>query len=245
MKKIGQFLFSLYLWFFVSLITVFVSILILVSYPFSRPFDPALRFQHQLGNVWAQLLVRLNRFWKIRVSGKSRIDPKQTYVVIANHSSLADIVCLYLLGMQFKWLAKKSLFRIPFLGWSMGAMGYIPLERGRHGSIRISYQKCLDRLKKGVSVLIFPEGTRSRTGEMGRFKSGAFRLAIQSGRPLLPVVVAGTKQVISKGQAGFGNPGLTQIKVLDPVETKNLTLKDEEELRRRVEGLMRKEIVGA
>ena len=121
-------------------------------------------------------------------------------------------------------------------------MHYIPLERGQHGSIKKSYRESIEWLRRNISVLIFPEGTRSRTGEMGRFKSGAFRLALESQRPILPIVLAGTQNVISKGRAAFGGPSIAYLSVLPPIETKGMTLADEEPLRKRVEFLMQEEL---
>lgn len=241
MAKIGRFLFSLYLWTAVILITGVVSSLILLSFPLAL-VDPRRRLAHRLGTLWGNLLLKLNPFWRFQIVGARHIQKNKSYVLVANHSSLSDIVCLFSLHHQFKWLAKKSLFQIPFLGWAMGVMHYIPLERGRHGSIRESYREALDWLQKNVSVLIFPEGTRSRTGEMGHFKSGAFRLALESGRPILPIVLAGTQRVISKGRTAFGGSGVAYMSILPPVETKSLGTQDEERLREKVEGLMQKEL---
>ena len=241
MKSIGRILFAIYLWTTVISVTVLISCLILLSFPLA-PFDPARRWTHRLGILWGTLLMNLNPFWRLRIVGAGRIKKDQGYVLVANHASLSDIVCLYSLGHPFKWLAKKSLFRIPFFGWSMQAMRYIPLERGRHGSIRKSYGEALDWLGKNVSVLIFPEGTRSRTGVMGHFKSGAFRLALESGRPIVPIVLAGTQGIISKGKAAFGKPGVAYLSILFPIETKGLGLDEEDRLREKIEGLMRREL---
>jgi 1-acyl-sn-glycerol-3-phosphate acyltransferase len=147
------------------------------------------------------------------------------------------------MGHQFKWLAKKSLFHVPFFGWAMSVMGYIPLERGKHSSIRDSYRKSLAWLKRGISILIFPEGTRSRSGDIGKFKSGAFRLAIESGRPIIPIVLAGTQNVISKGNAGFGKPGAAYLSILPPVETADLKIREEAKLQEKVETSIRQEFL--
>ncbi len=241
MSIIGRFLFSLYLWIVVILITTLVSSLILLSFPLAL-VDPHRRLAHRLGTVWGTLLLKLNPFWRFQRVGARHVQKGKSYVIVANHSSLSDIVCLFSLNHPFKWLAKKSLFQIPFLGWAMSVMQYIPLERGRHRSIRESYREALGWLGKNVSILIFPEGTRSRTGRMGHFKSGAFRLALDSGRPLLPIVLAGTQHVISKGNPGFGKFGVAYMSILPPIETQGMSLEEEEELRKKVEGLMQKEL---
>lgn len=222
-------------------VTVVVATLIILSFPLGL-WDRSRRFAHWLGVVWARSLLKLNPMWEIRIEGGKNLQKDKSYVLVANHASLADIICLFAIGHQFKWLAKKSLFRVPFLGWAMSVMRYIPLERGRHGSIRDSYREAREWLRKNISILIFPEGTRSRTGEMGSFKSGAFRLAIESGRPILPLVLAGTRNVITKGKAGFGKPGAAFLIILPPVDTQGFSLKDEEMLREKVEGLMRREL---
>jgi 1-acyl-sn-glycerol-3-phosphate acyltransferase len=241
MKSIGRLLASLYLWGYTVFLTVFFSLLIVLSCPLAL-VDPTRRFAHRLGSLWARSLIALNPFWRFQIQGAHYLKDDQSYVLVANHASLIDILCLFLLGHPFKWLAKKSLFRIPLFGWAMSVMRYIPLERGQYGSIRQSYGEALEWLRRGVSVVIFPEGTRSRTGEMGRFKSGAFRLAIESGRPVVPVVLAGTRGVISKGSLGFGEAGTAAMSVLPPLPTQGLTLEDEETLRKKVEALIQEEL---
>ena len=232
---------SFYTWSVVTLATVLISTMVLLTFPLAL-FDPQRRLAHRLGTLWGRLLLGFNPAWRLRVVGLHRIRQDASYVLVANHSSLADIVCLFSIGRQFKWLAKRSLFRIPFLGWAMSAMGYIPLERGRYGSIKKSFTEALEWLRKDISILIFPEGTRSRSGEMGHFKSGAFRLAIESQRPIAPIVLAGTRNVISKGKAAFGGSGVAYLSILPPIETKGCTVEEEKKLRVKVEGLMQAEL---
>ena len=241
MRTLGPFLFSLYLWVVVALATLFFSCLILLS-SLLAPFDPDRRLAHQFGNFWGTSLIKLNPFWRLEIAGLKKIRKDESYVIVANHASLSDIICLFNLNRQFKWLAKRSLFGIPFLGWSMGVMGYVPLERGRHGSIKKSYTESLGWLRRNISILIFPEGTRSRSGEIGPFKTGAFRLAVESQKPILPIVLAGTQNVISKGKAAFGAPGLAYVSVLSPIETKGLKSADEKSLRDEVASVMRAEL---
>ena len=241
MKELKIFLISSYLWTMATLITVLISSLILLTLPLAL-FDPDRRWAHRLGVLWATLLLKLNFSWHLQVVGREHLKKGKGYILVANHASLADIVCLFSLNHQFKWLAKRSLFQVPFLGWAMSVMRYIPLERGQYGSIRTSYAEALDWLRKGISVLIFPEGTRSRTGELGNFKSGAFRLALETGLPIVPIVLAGTQKVLSKGQATFGKASVACLSVLPPMETNGFDATDEAKLQKRVEEAMREEL---
>lgn len=217
-------LLSCALWTVVALLTVAVFVPILFCSLVLRPVDPQRRLVHRLGTWWGCALVRLNPFWRLRVRGREHLRSDRAYVLIANHQSLADIVMLYTLRRQFKWLAKRSLFAIPFLGWSMGLAGYIPLERGRQGSITHSYRRALAWLQQGMSVIIFPEGTRSRTGELGAFKNGAFTLALQAGVPLLPIALAGTRDAMPRGSWAFDRRADVTLLVLPPLDTTGAAL---------------------
>jgi 1-acyl-sn-glycerol-3-phosphate acyltransferase len=165
------------------------------------------------------LIIGLNPFWKIKISGLENIDHNKTYVIVANHQSLADIVILYQIKTQFKWVAKDSLFSVPFIGWSLSLCKHIRIARGRLGSIKQVYKEAREWLRKGVSVLFFPEGTRSETGEMKEFQNGAFKLAIREKVPLLPILVEGTGSAIPKGSWFFEPQGPSRIKVLPAIDT--------------------------
>ncbi len=153
------------------------------------------------------------------MAGQENIDPKKTYVMVANHQSLADIVMLYKTHMQFKWVAKDSLFRIPVFGWCMSMMRYIRLSRGEFSSIKITYLEASQWLKMGVSVLFFPEGTRSSTGQINNFKNGAFKLAIQEKKSVLPICLDGTRQIIPRGSWIFQTKASCRVKVLPEIDT--------------------------
>lgn len=203
----------------VAVLTVGVFVPIACCSILLRPLDPRRRLAHAIGIWWGCTLVRLNPFWRLRVRGREHLHPRRAYVLVSNHQSLADIVILYALRRQFKWLAKESLFAIPFLGWSMRLVGYIPLERGHQGSITRSYRQALAWLRRGVPVIIFPEGTRSRTGELGAFKNGAFNLAVQAGVPVLPIALAGTRDAIPRGSWVFDKRADVTLIVLPPIDT--------------------------
>jgi 1-acyl-sn-glycerol-3-phosphate acyltransferase len=129
-----------------------------------------------------------------------------------------------------KWLSKASIFRVPFLGQMMRMAGDVGVERGSARSRGASYGALLSWIERGASIMIFPEGTRSRTTEMLPFRNGAFRLAIETGAPILPLAVHGTRTAIRKGSMKFGNADVV-VRVLDPVPTTGLDPEDLDELR--------------
>ena len=181
----------------------------------------------------ARMLIALNPFWRARVEG--RVPPRglHPFVAVANHESLADIILIGWLPWDMKWLSKSSIFRVPFLGQMMWMAGDVSVERDAAASRLASYGRLKRWIGRGASVMIFPEGTRSRTSEMLPFRNGAFRLAIETGRPVLPLAVHGTRTAISKGSMRFGNADVV-VRVLDPVETGDLDRTDVDALRTRV-----------
>lgn len=183
------------------------------------PFDKERKIIHAQCFWWANILIGLNPYWNLRVSGLENIDARQAYVVTANHQSLTDIVVMYKTHMQFRWIAKESLFKIPFIGWCLFLTRHIKLSRGEFGSIKKVYREAGSWLRKGISVLFFPEGTRSDTGEMTEFQNGAFKLAIKEKKPILPVSITGTRDAIPKGSWIFKTKVFGRLTVLPPIDT--------------------------
>ena len=226
------------MWAFIALDTLMAFLLIAIT----APFDQNQRLTYHIANLWGELIVKIKPFWKVKISCRRQIQRNKAYVLVANHSSLADIVCLYCLKTNFKWLAKKSLFKIPFFGWAMSLLNYIPLERGKHGSIRDSFSKAEEWLNKNVSVLIFPEGTRSRSGALGEFKSGAFKLALRTKKPILPIVIYGTHDAMSPGKATMETKVTTLVKVLPEIAVDAYQEDESESLKTKVWNLMSEEL---
>ena len=177
----------------------------------------------------ARLLVALNPFWKVRVVGNVPERGSHPFIAVANHESLADIVLIGSLPWDMKWLSKASIMRVPFLGQMMRMAGDIGVERASASSRGASYGALRRWVRRGASIMIFPEGTRSRTSEMLPFRSGAFRLAIETGAPILPMAVHGTRTAIRKGSMKFGNADVV-VRILDPVPTAGLGPDDLDEL---------------
>lgn len=211
----------------------YVALVFLATAPFDRGRYAAGRAFRQL----AVLQVTLNPLWHFHMSGDPVADPRRPYVAVSNHESYADIFLISHLPWEMKWLSKETIFRIPVMGWMMRMAGDIPLRRGNRDSTLAALAACRDRLAKRVSVMIFPEGTRSRGGELLPFKDGAFRLAIEAGVPVLPIVVAGTRHAMAKGSFRFQH-ARAAVRVLAPIETTGMTLDDVPALRERVRGVI-------
>ena len=198
----------------------------------TAPFDPG---RYQAGRAFRRLAVShvaLTRLWRFETEGVPPEGPRRPYVVVSNHESYADIFLMSHFPWEMKWLSKHTIFKIPVMGWMMRMALDVPVRRGERESAIAALAECRDRLARRVSVMIFPEGTRSRTDELLPFKDGAFHLAIQSRVPILPVAIAGTRSCMAKGSFAFRHAH-AKARVLAPIDTDGLTLADVPELRDR------------
>jgi len=223
-------LLSVFFWIACVTLLAVLYLVMLVLLVFTFPFDKQRKILHRQCFWWSDAIIGLNPYWKLRVKGLENTDPKRTYVIVANHQSLADIVVLYQTRLQFKWVAKESLFSIPFLGWCLGLCRHISLKRKDHGSIRGVYREAIGYVRSGMSVLFFPEGSRSETGEMHPFQNGAFKLAISEKVPVLPIVINGTRDAIPKNDWVMRSKVFCEMTVLEPIETSQLRADDFEKL---------------
>jgi len=178
---------------------------------------------------WASSICRGSGV-EVSVTGTAELDPEKPYIFAANHQSQFDIFVLQgYLGIDFRWLAKKELFTVPIWGPAMRRAGYIPIDRS-HGRQAIkSLDEAAQKIAAGTSVIIFPEGTRSKDGKLHDFKAGAMILAIKSGVPIVPVAIRGTYEILPKGKL-LMTPGKVHIRVGRPIETKNYNARDKHEL---------------
>lgn len=215
-------LLSIIIWLASALLVLAVFLAMLLFAIILYPFDKKRKIVHAQCFWWANMIIGLNPYWKVHVAGLENIDKHKTYVVVANHQSLADIIVLYKTGMQFKWVAKESLFKVPLVGWCLSLAKHIRLSRGDFSSIKKVYREAAVWLRNGISVLFFPEGTRSKTGKMGEFQNGAFKLAIQEKKPILPILINGTSNAIAKGSWMFSSKVFCTLQVLPAIETTTL-----------------------
>lgn len=183
---------SLLFWTYIVLglppLFVVAAVVFLLTYPFDRNG----RVLHYFTSFWCGHNVRLNPMWRLTVEGKENLDPKRAYVLCSNHQSAGDIPVLFNLYYPFKWVSKRQNFFVPFIGWAMYLNKYIGLVRGDTRSIARMLGECRRWLNKGVSVMMFPEGTRSKTGEFLPFKPGPFHLARAAKKPIVPIVLDGS-----------------------------------------------------
>jgi len=200
-----------------------------IVFLFTAPFDKGRYAAGRMFRIVGVTAMRLNGLWRFRVRGHLT-DPRRPYVVVANHESYADVLLISCFPWEMKWLSKDTMFKIPCMGWMMQMAGDIRLVRGDRDSTLNAIAQCRDRLAKKVSVMIFPEGTRSKTQEMLPFKDGAFRLAIECQAPILPIAVAGTRNAMAKGTFRFLRANAV-AQVLEPIDTTGMTLDDVAQLK--------------
>ncbi len=165
--------------------------------------------------LWGRSVFKVVPGWKVEVEGRENLPkPNDPVVMIANHESLVDILVIYFLKVQFRWLSKASIMRIPILGAAMRASGQIPVIRGDKRSHEAALQASVESLHKGISMFYFPEGTRSEIpGQMRPFKIGAFKLSAECGVDILPIALSGAGKLWRKG-GGLPDSATVKIKVL-------------------------------
>jgi 1-acyl-sn-glycerol-3-phosphate acyltransferase len=199
-------------------------LLFLVCFPFDRNRAVAGRFSRMV----AVAVTRTFPPWRLKLEGA--IPGTGPYVVVANHQSVLDILLLSRVPREMKWVAKEELFKVPWLGWMFRISGDIPVKRGDAESGGEAIGKAKAYLARGMNVMLFPEGTRSTKGKMLPFKSGAFRLAVEAGVPVLPIAVSGTAHGMPKGGI-WVRPCRGTARILEPVPTAGLGLDDVNRLR--------------
>ena len=207
---------ALYYLFLVLLCTLFM-ILSALALVVCYPFDRGRRTVHELSRILVRIFFFIPPFWRQRVIGRELIDRKRRYVIVVNHNTVIDIPALYYIPLNFRWVSNREVFRTSFFGQYLLLHGDICINRG-HAAAALE-QLVRDGKKwisRGASVAVFPEGTRSKDGEIHRFKAGAFTLAKEAGVDILPVVLDGTKTLIKKNLAfNWGNR--ITVRVLPPV----------------------------
>ena len=228
---------ALYYVFLVLLCTVFM-ILSAVALVVCYPFDRGRRVVHELSRILVRIFFFIPLRWRQRVEGRELIDRRKQYVIVINHNTVIDIPTLYYLPLNFRWVSKREVFRVPFFGQYLVLHGDICIDRGRAAeALEQMVRKGKMWIGRGASIAIFPEGTRSKDGEIHRFKAVAFTLAREAGVEILPVVLDGTRTLIRKNLLfNWGNR--ITIRVLPPIPAERVAATEPHELMAEVHDAM-------
>jgi 1-acyl-sn-glycerol-3-phosphate acyltransferase len=217
----------------VVLTTAFFSLIAITASFFSRRGNRV----HIIARIWARSILIFSRV-HVSVKGLSHIEPDKSYIYMANHQSNFDIpVLLGYLPVQFRWLAKAELFKIPVFGRAMLGAGYVKIDRFNRESAFESISEAAQKMKKGVSVMIFPEGTRSKDGSIRPFKKGGFVMAVDSGVAIVPVIIRGTWPIMAKSSLRI-NRGDVEMEITAPIDTSGYSRESKGELMEKVRGVI-------
>ena len=231
-------LLSIFLLFFIGLSSIAFFCIASIIWAITALFDRKLTILHYYSSLWAACYLKIVPAWNVQVVGRQKIDSNKCYIIVSNHLSQLDILACYKLFKPFKWVSKAEVFKIPFIGWNMVLNRYISIKRGDRAGIKHMLLNCEKTLNKGSSIFIFPEGTRSVDGNIGKFANGAFALATKLNLPIIPVVIKGAHQALPKNSLVIRSQHKITIEVLDPVEPESFTGKKPSELASEVRGLI-------
>lgn len=227
---------SSFIWLISSLLILLWLPLLVISRLFDR--DPVLYRTGYLFRKLGNAMLWANPMWRLHISGETITNPRNPYMVVSNHQSLADIPLISNLPWEMKWMGKVELFKLPIIGWMMHLSGDISVDRNNPRSGALALIKAQRYLEKHCSVIIFPEGTRTTDGRVRPFSDGAFHLAIRAKVPVLPLVVEGSRDCIPKNSWKFGKPSDIYLKILPPIETSSLSVQDVSSLRDNVRNVI-------
>ncbi len=227
MKDILLKILSLILWTWFLISSVLFTPVILVLWAVTSWFDRNRRILHQFSCFWGAQYIWVNPLWRLKIIDRNKFDDRKAYVVISNHQSLVDIIVIYSLFKHFRWTSKAENFSLPFVGWVLALNRSIKIYRGRSEAFKLFQDQAKEALAGGNSILVFPEGTRSKDGRIGNFKDGAFRIAHQMKADIQALILDGTSRAIPKKGWSLRGKQRIVLKVLDPVpytEIKNLSV---------------------
>ena len=192
---------------------------------FSSIFDATGGLQHKVAVAWARMLLRITMV-KVDVIGAERLDPNTHYVFCSNHFSLIDTPLMFgSMPREFRILARHGLWRIPFLGWHLDRAGHLPVNRENPREAVKNIDAAAQKIRSGYSILLFPEGGRTRGETMRPFKPGAAHIAIRAGAPIVPMAIVGTRKILPPGSSHL-HPGRAELRIGEPIPTEGLHNRD-------------------
>jgi 1-acyl-sn-glycerol-3-phosphate acyltransferase len=220
---------TIFVWSCIVLTTLALGFLAFFTYPFDRRG----RMIHWYARLWGRIALLSNQV-SVKVEGMDHLKGEGPYIFMSTHQGYYDVFALLgHLPFQFKWLVKKELFSVPFLGWTMAAAGYINIDREGTRKTVEALNEAAKKIREGMSIVIFPEGSRSPNGSIQPFKKGGFTLAIKSKVPIVPVAITGSREIMPKDRLTVTS-GKIRIRIGYPIETKGYSLKDRKPLMEKV-----------
>ncbi|MDR2854074.1 MAG: 1-acyl-sn-glycerol-3-phosphate acyltransferase [Prevotellaceae bacterium] len=229
-----QTFYTIYLWLFGIWVASFLTLLAAILTMLTSPLAPNSRWAHSIPQIWAKLAAFFLMI-RVKVYGKENVVTTQSYVYVSNHQSMVDIFVIYgWLPSVFKWIMKADLGKIPFVGWACKAAGHIFLNRSTAVEAIKSMEEAKQKLQNGVSVLVFPEGSRTKTGAMGRFKKGAFRISEDLLLPIVPITLKGSYDRLPRNHGPRFACGTVEMFIHQPITLENFRPEDENELMQKV-----------
>jgi 1-acyl-sn-glycerol-3-phosphate acyltransferase len=212
-----------------------------VIFILAYPFDKNRKLQHLYSTFISKHYIWLSPGVRMIRKGAKNVDKKQPYVIVSNHQSMLDIVILYYVPTYFKWISKREVYKIPAVGQLLLLHGDVCIKRGDPKSAKKMMKGSSEWLKKGVSMMIFPEGTRSKTGRINKFKEGAFTLAKMNNVPILPVIIEGTASFAKGNKGGLDARHRFKMTILPPISAEEVANTDIKDMAVRVHDMMLEE----
>ena len=208
----------------VYLVTLFLLTSLLIFLPVNiilritiSWFDRRLAVIHWLTCLWVSLYTWLSPIWKVSITGLENVDRKKAYILACNHQSMLDILILFRTFLHFKWVSKAAIFKVPIIGWNLWLCNHIKIERSSTKSQRKMLRKSAEHIRRGSSILIFPEGTRARDGQLRPFKEGAFLIALQEKTDIVPMVIDDSYKALPLTGIMPRKKQATRLHVMPPV----------------------------
>jgi 1-acyl-sn-glycerol-3-phosphate acyltransferase len=224
---------ALFIIFWTVILTGFFAVIVILTSFVSTGGEKP----HNVARIWAKYILAASNI-KVTVKGLSNLNRTGSYIYMPNHVSNFDIPVLQAyLPVQFRWLAKAELFKIPIFGYAMKRAGYISINRFDRKSAIQSLNKAAEIIRNGTSVIIFPEGTRSQNQNIQSFKKGGFVLAIDSGVPIIPVIIHGTWRIMQKKHI-LVRPGNVVLEIKKPINTSDYTRETKDDLMEKVRNIV-------
>jgi len=226
--------------FFIIFLILNTIVACLIAIIFSQ-FEPKGNLAHYVGKFWSLLNIFLSGT-RLTLKGKEKINKNLTYIVMSNHQSLFDVWALFgKIPLQFRWIVKSEIRKMPIFGYALERAGHVYIDRKNRESASVSLETAAGKIKKGTSVIIFPEGTRSVDGHLLKFRIGGAIMALKSGVPILPVTVNGSRFVLPKNTIAL-MPGKIEIVVGDVIDPGGYDENNPDELMEKVKAAIEKNL---